>query len=148
MTHLLVAATDSTWWLRPCQQLAIATELILPIAVDGSHPTRWTTESKIQPPHIFAFIVPRDANSHLECFVPARAGTFAQVGLFEILLAIADWMLEFTRYARSACSTFAVVKKDSEKSLPAFADGIRKVLRLGRSFRPAICLAARLSRVD
>jgi len=124
-----VAGHVSTIWLHSCQQLTIAIELIFPVAVDGGQPTRRTTEPEIQPSHVFAFIVQRDANGHLEYFIPARTATFAQVGLVEILIAIADWMFELTRFTRSAGSTFVVVKKDSKKTPPAFADGIRKVLR-------------------
>ena len=126
---LFVATHVSTIWLHSCQQLTIAIELIFPVAVDGSQPARRTTESEIQPSHILAFIVQRDSNGHLECFIPARTATFAEVGLFEILVAIADWMFEFTRCTFSAGSTFVVVKKDFEKTTSAFADRIRKVLR-------------------
>jgi hypothetical protein len=126
---LFVATHDSTIWLHSCQQLTIAIELIFPVAVDGGQPARRTTESEIQPSDVFAFIVQRDSNGHLECFIPARTATFAEVGLFEILVAVADWMFEFTRFTYSAGSTFVVVKKDFEKTPSTFADGIRKVLR-------------------
>src|SRR5437868_1816564 len=74
------AAAGSAAGLHPLQELLVAVELALPVAIHRRQPTFRAAASDIQPTDVLAFGIQRDTNRALELLLTARASALLFLG--------------------------------------------------------------------
>jgi hypothetical protein len=79
--------------LNSCEQIPVAVELVLPVAIDRGQPARRAAAADVEPADVFAARVEGHADGDLELLTATRAGALLQTRVLQVLVAIPDGVL-------------------------------------------------------
>jgi hypothetical protein len=113
--------------LHAGQQLPKVRIFILPIAVTANHSACRASAPEIQPFHVFAAVMKSNADGDFKKILATDTCAIFQLGLGEILTAIADWMDRGAPRTNANCRTLIFVQAQSKGLCVAGASGIRKL---------------------
>ena len=114
--------------LQPREQVPIALVLTLPIAVDRDKLARGAATPEVEPLDVFALLIERDTDRDLELLLAAGAGTLLQLGIGDVLAAVADGMLDRAGRAPPDGRPFGVVEQQPKDFVAAPTNCVGEVV--------------------